>query len=223
MPRDSHEPPSAAAEIARRHPENPERAKADRIRTGEEDPVVPRQARPYRSRQTRRPRALAPDSDSRQGNAAATRPRGVSAPVLLRAGDRHRRILALGRVDRHAGVLSAHPRGHPLWAARLGAVVSLHGDRAGRPLPHRVSDRHSSGRAGVGAQRAPVRGRHDLGRRRQRVPLGGPAHAHPNPQADRIHGHEQLRAASCEPRGGDRHRSRGVFGAQGRVLGGDAV
>ena len=177
MPRDSHEPPFAAAEIARRHPENPERAKADCIRTGEEDPVVPRQARPYRSRQTRRPRAPAPDSDFdketlRQLDHAEFLRQFCCVPATDIA-----EYWRSGGVDRHAGVLSAHPRGHPLWAARLGAVVSLHGDRAGRPLPHRVSDRHSSGWAGVGSQRAPVRGRHDLGRRRQRVPLGGPAHA----------------------------------------------
>ena len=38
-------------------------------------------------------------------------------------------------------------------------------------VPHVVSDRHSSGRPGLGAQRALVRCRHELGRRRQCLPL----------------------------------------------------
>ena len=126
--------------------------------------------------------------------------RRVPGGVLRGSRHRDRGILALGRLDRAAGILSAHTRRPAFRRAVLGPLVSLHGYRPRRSLPHLVSARRPSGRAGLGAQRATLRRRHDLGRRRQCSSLGGATRPDPDVAPDRVHRHEQLRAASRQSR-----------------------
>ena len=175
------------------------------------------------ARAARRQGRVGENSGPRQGHPAQARSCRVHEAILLRAAHRDRRILALRRLDRQAGVLSAHRRRCHLRASDLGPLLSLHEYRQRRPVPYLLPDRHPSGRPGLGAQRALVRCRHELGRRRQCLPLRCATRPRHVAEADRVHRHVELRAASGQSRRGQGYRPRRLDGDQGGVFGRDAV
>ena len=119
--------------------------------------------------------------------------------------------------------IRAPPRTSPMGCSPGAARFPASGIGKGDLVPYVLPDRHSSGGTGLGARRALVRCRHELGRRRQRRALGSATRPDRVAEADRVHRHVELRAASRQSRRSQGHRSRRLVGEEGGLLGRDAV